>query len=295
MNRHGFSYVVPQAFSSLRINGWMTFAAIATIAISLFLCLLFWLMIINIDSNAEQLESNVEIIGYIADEVPQEKYDSIKGKIASISGVSSLAYISREDGLARIAPRFGTVEQLLDSMGGVNPLPNSFSVKAQSPEVVAGIAEQMAALGGISEVRYGENEVEKLFAFTSAMRLAGIIIMVLLAVAAVFLAAMTTRISVYARKQEIMVMKWVGATNWFIRCPFLLEGIILGLVGALLAVAAAFFVYAKACAYVAASLSFIVMLPAATLWLSVGLITLGVGVLMGAIGSIVSLARFLNV
>lgn len=286
---------MPQAFSSLRINGWMTFAAIATIAISLFLCLLFWLMVINIDANAEQLESNVEIIGYIADEIPQEQYNAIQSKIAALSGVSSLTYISREEGLQRIAPRFGTVEQLLDSMGGVNPLPNSFSVKAQSPEAVSGIAGQMAALEGISEVRYGESEVEKLFAFTSALRFAGIVIMALLAVAAVFLVAMTTRISVYARKQEIMVMKWVGATNWFIRCPFLLEGIVLGLVGSLLAVGAAFFVYYKASAYVACSLSFIVMLPASALWLTVSLIAVGVGVLMGAIGSIVSLARFLNV
>jgi len=295
MNRHGFGYVVPQAFSSLRINGWMTFAAIATIAISLFLCLLFWLMIINIDINAENLESNVEIIGYIAEEVPQEQYNAMQGKIASLAGVSALTYISREDGLLRIAPRFGSVEQLLASMGGVNPLPNSFSVKAQSPEAVAGIAEQMAVLEGIAKVRYGENEVKKLFAFTSAMRFAGIVIMALLAVAAVFLVAMTTRISVYARKQEIMVMKWVGATNWFIRCPFLLEGIILGLVGSLLAVGAAFLVYSKVCAYVAGSLAFIVLLPASALWLTVGLIAVGVGILMGAIGSIVSLARFLNV
>lgn len=290
-----FRYVLPQALKSLRNNGWMTLASVLTIAISLFLCVIFWLLILNLDANATMVESEVEIIGYIDEAVPEEEYYRIAEALENLEGCAEVGYISKDEGLNRIAPRFGGEEELLASLGGENPLPNSYYIKALSPEYVAPLASMMEGIAGISSVRYGQDTVDNLFAFTGIVRSAGLGIMVLLAFAAIMLVAMTIRITVYARRKEIMVMKWVGATNWFIRWPFLLEGIILGLAGAIIAVILALVVYHNAGNYVGELVNFLIFMETGIIWQQVALYSLTAGILMGAVGSVISMAKFLNV
>ncbi len=273
----------------------MTFAAIFTIAISLFLCVMFWLLIINLDANATVIESEVEIIGYISDDIPEGDYYLIENALKSLPGCASVGYISKEEGLRRLAPRFGGEEELLASLGGVNPLPSSYYIKALTPGDVAPLAKMMEGVAGITSVRYGQGTVDKLFAFTDIVRKAGLGIMLLLGFAAIMLVAMTIRITVYARRKEIMVMKWVGATNWFIRWPFLLEGIILGLAGSIAAVVLALVAYNNAFAYIGGIVPFLTFLETAAICRAVALYSIIGGILMGAVGSIVSMARFLNV
>ena len=145
------------------MHGWMTFAAIATVAISLFLCVVFWLLIINIDTNATEIEDNVEIIAYIKDTVNPDDYGTIETAIKSLPGFSEMKFISKEDGLASLAPRFGGEDELLASLGGVNPLPDSYSIKALAPDNVSSLADSIAALSQIESVRYGQEGVERLF------------------------------------------------------------------------------------------------------------------------------------
>ncbi len=297
MKLQTFRYLAPQAFKSLKLNGWMTFAAIFTIAISLFLCVAFWLLIQNIDANATQIESEVQIIAYIKDGVTDEDLAQAKTAIQAMPGFAGLSFISKKDGLAQLAPEFNlsSEDELLETLGGVNPLPNSYSIQAQTPEDVASLAQKVEQLEIIESVRYGEGTVDKLFTFTDTMRLAGVVVMVLLAVAAIMLVAMTTRLTVYARRKEIMVMKWVGATNWFIRWPFLLEGVVLGLIGSGLALILALTGYTQVIDYLSQTIPFVFFLELGHLWAPLTLYTLGAGVLMGAVGSIISMAKFLNV
>ena len=295
MRGSNFRYTLPQAFKSLKSNGWMTFASVFTIAISLFLCVFFWLIIVNLDVNATILEDEVEIVAYISPEVPESEYSRIEDAIILMDGYQSMTYISKEEGLASLAPRFGGEEDLLDSLGGENPLPNCYAIKATSPEKVVSLAEQIGQLEQIDTVRYGQGTVENLFTFTALMRKAGLVIMGLLAFAAVVLVAMTTRISVYARKKEMLVMTWVGATNWYIRWPFLLEGVILGLVGSAIAVGVALLLYNNAVEQLRTLVSFIYVVDIEIIWGQIVLYTVGAGVLMGALGSTISMARFLNV
>lgn len=294
MKMSSFRYVFPQAFKSLKLNGWMTFAAIFTIAISLFLCIIFYMIILNLDYNADVIESNVEIVGYISADFPQEEYAALESALSQLPGSASVAFISKDDGLSSLSSRFPE-DDLLDIMGNVNPLPDSYSVKALTPEDVAPLAAAMEELTGIESVRYGQGTVDKLFSFTDAIRKAGVGIMILLAIAAILLVAMNIRITVYARRKEIMVMKWVGATNWFIRWPFLLEGIILGLIGSIIAVSLALVVYANSVGYAAELLSFVYFVNLNGIWLSIGLYALLAGILMGALGSVISMTRFLQV
>ncbi len=294
MKLKSFRYLLPQAFRSLFANGWMTIAAIITITISLLLCTFFWLLVINIDANASDIESNVKIVAYIKDEVPEDQFDQMKTMIHGLDGTAEVTFVSKQEGIKELSQRFNGVD-LESTLDGVNPLPNSFNISAASPDKVATLAATIEKIEGIEKVRYGEDSVEKLFAFTSALRKAGIGIMILLGFAAIVLVAMSIRLTVYARSKEIMVMKWVGATDSFIRWPFFLEGMLLGLVGSVLALAIVFGLYYYAIDYVSATLSFVYIIDIGSIWLNVVGFTILAGILLGAFGSIISVAKFLDV
>jgi len=295
MKLKSFRYVIPQTFKSLRLNGWMTFAAIMTVTISLFLCSIFWLMIMNIDANARDFESDVRVLAYIDDRVKEEVYPAIEQRINRIAGVAEIEFVDRDAGLETLNKRFGL--DLKSTLGGSNPLPNMYSITAASTDDVEAVARAVALIPqiGVDNVKYGRESVQRLFALTSTMRKVGLAIMVLLGIAAVVLVAMTIRLTVLARKKEIMVMKWVGATNAFIRWPFFLEGVLLGLVGAALAAGLVLFCYQSAGQWLSSTISFVMMLSLQEIWFNTALFTLSAGILMGIFGSLISLARFLDV
>ncbi|MBQ6842350.1 MAG: permease-like cell division protein FtsX [Firmicutes bacterium] len=294
MKMKSFRYIFPQTFKSMLANGWMTFAAVMTITISLFLCTLFWLLVINVDANATALEEDVRISAYIKEDTQDYSYDRLYYDILAIEGVEAVEYISREDGLKNIAGRFGNTD-LLAAMGGVNPLPDCYSITAESKDHVASIAKKLEGFTEIDDIRYGEETVDRLFALTDTLRIGGLILMLLMAVAAVVLISMSIRLTVMARKKEIMVMKWTGATNAFIRWPFILEGLFLGLMGAVLALGLALVCYNYALGYIAQYVSFLVVLPLGAVWQTTVLFALGAGLLLGMLGSFFPLARFLDV
>jgi len=170
-----------------------------------------------------------------------------------------------------------------------------FSITAIDTNQVSAIAEAVSQIEGIYEVQYGEGTVEKLLSLTDGLRKFGYVIMGLLALCAVVLIAMATRLTVQTRKKEIMVMKWVGATDAFIRWPFILEGMILGLVGAVLALGLLLFLYSRAALYVSINIGFLNILPLSAVWAPATGFTLAAGFLLGLIGSMFPLARFLDV
>ena len=161
-----------------------------------------------------------------------------------------------------------------------------FSITAVDKQYVSAIAEEVAELDGIYHVRYGEGTVEKLFTMTDTVRKASIVVMVLLGVAAVTLIAMAIRLTILGRKKEIMVMKWCGATDAFVRWPFFLEGMMLGIFGAILALALALILYGQVFSYLTATISFATIVPLSQLWPSLTLFIIGSGVVLGAIGSL---------
>lgn len=294
MKLSSFRYIGPQCWKSMRNNGWMTFAAVLTIAIALFLGAFFWMLLKNIDANAVAVEDNVRVVAYLDYDVTTGELPLIEKEIAWIDGVADVAFVSKEEGILDLQARY-KADDLVESLGGVNPLPDLYSITAADPEHVQAIAQAVALIDGVTEVKYGAGTVEKLFALTNTLRQVGLAIMGLLAVAGVVLIAMSTRLTIQTRKKEIMIMKWVGATNAFIRWPFFLEGLVLGLVGAALALALGLTLYGSAAEYLAMSLPFAKVLTLAEIWRQATLFTLGSGLVLGAVGSSIPLTRFLDV
>lgn len=294
MKLTSWRYILPEPFISLRRNFGMTVAAVMTVVLTLYLCGIFGLLVENINQNASIMEDAVEIKVFIQDGINQEQMDALSAQVKSLEGVESVRYVSRTDGLKLMSEKFGSSEEILAAID-TNPLPNSYTVKAQTPEQVLPIVEAVSKLDNVLDVRYGQGSIEKMFSFMSWMRSLGTGLMVLLGFSAVILISMNIRLSVEARKEEIQVMKYVGASNSFIIWPFILEGMLLGVLGGGVACVLVLVSYHSMLSLLLSSLSFLTFVTLGAIALPVIGAMLGLGLLLGAIGSAIAVRKHVNV
>ncbi|URN96140.1 MAG: permease-like cell division protein FtsX [Candidatus Pristimantibacillus lignocellulolyticus] len=232
---------VREGFKSIIRNGWMSFASISSIFISLFILGVFILLALNMNYMASQIESQVQIRVYFETDAAEEVVTDLQNKIGNISEVSKLTYVSKEDGLAILREKMG--EDNSDWLEGYddenNPLPISFTIEVFNPQLVDSVAQQIESINNtldpkpIKEVKYGQDTVETLFKITNAIRNAGFAIVIALAVTAMLLISNTIKMTIVARRREIGIMKLVGATNAFIRWPFFIEGALIGIISSI--------------------------------------------------------------
>ena len=289
-----FVYCFREAALSLVRNSWMTIASIAIVAVSLIILGSSILLVFNADYLAGRLESKLEISVFLKDDLESSEITEIGKEIKVTPGVAELQFISKEAALQDIKESFGDRKEILDNLPR-NPLSDAYRVKAADANQVPALAKSFERLEGVDTVRYGKGTVEKLLVITHWVRLVSLGLMGVLGVAAVFLIATTIRMSVFARRNEISIMKYLGATNWYVRAPFLIEGMVLGLIGAALAVAVVYFGYAALVNQIKVSIPFITPVAGGEVLQYVVGGLLGLGMLIGAFGSIVSVRRFLKV
>lgn len=288
-------YFIQEVFHSLRRNNWMTFASIGTVAVSLFVLGVFLILVLNMNRLAGMLESQVQISVYLEDHLTDREKRQIGYDIESLQGIDSVTYVDRETAKERLKDRLGDQKYLLDALSDDNPLPDAFEVTVTTPSVVESAAGAIAAMQGVEEAKYGQDVVEHLFDITRLMRIFGFVLMGLLGGATLFIISNTIRLTVFARRKEIAIMKYVGATDWFIRWPFLLEGIVLGCIGGLIAAVALRSFYAAMAAKIYSTLAFFPLMPQYPFMNYVTAAILLAGIVIGAIGSVISLKRFLRV
>jgi len=209
--------------------------------------------------------------------------------------VGTLTFVSKEEGLKSLEERFGKDTNLLQALGGNNPLPDMYRIKAAEATQVPALASAAQGIQGVEKVRYGQGMVEKLLPLTGWPRTVGLIVIIAVSLAAIFLIATSIRLTVFARRREIGIMKLVGATNWYIRWPFFLEGMIIGLVGALIAVGTLHFFYLQLVKNVALTINFVSVMYDQSVLFTIYRNLLFMGTLIGAMGSAISLHRFLKV
>ena len=292
MKLSSFRYVVPEAFRSIRRNLLTAVSAVLTVTIALFLCGMFSVLVMNIDANARDAISELEVLAYLKDSVTAVERVDIEIALKKIEHVDTVTFISKEEALEQLNQWLaGTAETL----AGENPLPNAYSITAFDPMQVPFIAAEVKKMDCFFDTRYGESTAETLLLLMEILRKAGIAVMLLLGFSAIVLISMGIRISVYSRQKEIMVMKWMGSTNAFIRWPFLFEGILIGLFGAVLSLIACYLLYNQVALYVSATLPFMMFMSAGVAVARIAPIVLLVGVVMGSLGSSFSVARFLKV
>ena len=288
-------YFTQEVFRSLKRNNWMSFASVGTVAVSLFVLGVFLILVLNMNRLAATLESQVQISVYLQDDLKQADREDLQQDIAHMQGIDSIRYVSRDEAKARLADRLGDQKYLLDALGDKNPLPDSFELTVVHPDMVETAAKAIEHMNGVESAKYGQDVVEHLFDITRLMRIFGVALMVLLAGATIFIISNTIRLTVFARRKEIAIMKYVGATDWFIRWPFLMEGVVLGFIGGILAAIALRSFYAAMAAKIYNTLAFFPLMPQYPFMNYVTMTIILSGMVVGAIGSTISLKRFLKV
>lgn len=288
-------YFIQEVFLSLKRNNWMSAASIGTVAVSLFVLGVFLILVLNMNRLASSLESQVQISVYLADDLKKADRDDLAFDIKNMQGIESIKFVSRDEAKERLAQRLGDQKYLLDALGEQNPLPDAFELTVKQPDMVETAAKAIEKMPGVETAKYGQDVVENLFAITRLMRIFGVALMLLLAGATLFIISNTIRLTVFARRKEIAIMKYVGATDWFIRWPFLLEGIVLGFVGGIIAALVLRSFYAAMAAKIYDTLAFFPLMPQYPFMNYVAIAIILSGMAIGAIGSTISLKRFLKV
>ena len=288
-------YFIQEVFRSLRRNNWMSFASIGTVAVSLFVLGVFLILVLNMNRMASMLESQVQISVYLQDDVKKSDRIDLQSDIEKMQGIDTVKFVDKDEAKERLSERLGDQKYLLDALGDKNPLPDSFEVTVKTPEMVETAAKAIERMEGVESAKYGQDVVEHLFDITRLMRIFGLVLMLMLAGATIFIISNTIRLTVFARRKEIAIMKYVGATDWFIRWPFLMEGIVLGCIGGILSAIALRSFYAAMAAKIYNTLAFFPLMPQYPFMNYVTVAIIISGMLIGAIGSAFSLKRFLEV
>ncbi len=290
-----WEYFIKDAVVSLKRNSLMSFASISTVALSLLILGMFLVMVLNLNNMASNLESQVQISVFLQDNQNDLEMREIGTRISKLPGVVQVNFVNKDEAMKRFKERLGDQKSLLSALGEGNPLPNAFEVKVDKPEKVKPVAQAIAQLKGVENAKFGQDVVEQLFTLTKMIRIFGLVLIIFLALAALFIISNTIRLTVFARRREIGIMKYVGATDWFIRWPFMLEGMILGFGGAVLAVLLLNQTYGALVNQVHDSLAFLPLIPKYPFITNLSLVLILLGTAIGALGSTISLRRFMDV
>lgn len=288
-------YFIKEVYTSFKRNIWMTLASIFTVVLSLFILGFFSIVILNLNKMADTLESQVQISVYLKDDLSQEEIDETKETLSKIEGLQDIKFTTREEAMEKFKERLGDQQFLLDALDDTNPLPDSFSLTVTSPQQVKTIADTVVALDSVESASYSQDIINHLFNLTHLIRLIGVALIILLTGATIFIISNTIRLTVFARRKEIAIMKYVGATDWFIRWPFLLEGICLGFIGGGLATIFLYIVYNQVTQEIYEAMAFFPLIPQHPFIDYISLAILVAGIIIGALGSTISLKRFLKV
>ena len=288
-------YYMAEALQSFWRNRVMSIASIATVALSLFILGLFLTLVANLDYFAENLESQVEITVYLKDDVSQKDIDSVGRRLSALPDVKSVAFTDKDQAMDILKERMKDQPGILDALDGKNPLPSSYEVTFTEPEAVRRTADIVSDYPEVEGTHYGQEIVEQLFQITRIIRWGGIALIIFLTLAMLFIISNTIRLTVFARRKEIAIMKYVGATNWFIRWPFLLEGLLLGFIGGVLADLALWQFYGFAVTAIHQSLAFLPMVSVYPFMYRTAAILLVISMIIGALGSTISLKRYMKV
>ena len=288
-----------RAITNIRQNVFVNVVTIGTITLALLIVSLFLLVFVNLESAAENWSERVQVTVYFDKELTSHEQSAFREKISALPGVSRVSYVTRDEALKRFKSRLKGQETLLE---GVRPevLPTSFEIALKSSHretvSVENFVTALKRIPGITEVQYGEEWVRRFNSFLNFMRLLGALLGGFLVIAVIFIVSNTIKLTIYSRRDELEIMSLVGATRFFIKAPFLLEGLIQGLAGSALSVLLLFGLYEgflhNADSFitfnlVASGLSFLPVEYIAGLLLA--------GAVLGFIGSLTSLKRFINV
>ncbi len=290
-------YAIKQAFIQIIRNRAMSTASLFSITAMLLILGLFFILAVNVNLVSENAKKQFDTIQiYLLDTTEWPPVADMIERLDAMPQVAEVQFVNKDQALTELKVRWGDNGYLLDGLNE-NPLPNSVRVKVTELEYADAVVKVAKTFEGVEDIKYYQSTVDKLISVTNFIQMAALVIIVFLVIVAIVVVSNTIKLTVLAREREIGIMKYIGATNWFIRGPFLTEGIIMGLISAGLAAGAVALIYNKivvALSQQAAVMFSSGMVPERFLIFNLVWIFIALGVSIGALGSMFSMRRFLD-
>jgi cell division transport system permease protein len=299
-------YFVRETWSSFRRNWVMSLVSVSIIFISLLLVGAFFLTSSVLNSIVSSFESKVSIQVFIKDGAATPDVDALEADIQKMPDVKSITYVTKEQALARFKQQTKNSPQLVEQLRG-NPLPASVEVALIDPRQVQTVVNLIVkdpnlakviknpANPTASDIRYGQDVVQNLFKATEVVRVFAAAFLILLLVVSLILIGNTIRLAIYSRRREIAIMRLVGASNWFIRTPFLLEGVLQSLIGSILALLALIAAQALIVPWLQNNLKFLPVSIGGVTVAQLSALLIVSGIVIGLLGSGSAVRRYLKV
>lgn len=291
--------ITKQGFQSIWRNRGMGLASISSITAVLMILGIVLILILSINNVVIDTKTKFdEIQVFLSEGVEEKDLNTIEDLVRNSDGIVSIMYQSKDQALEILKEDWKEDAYLLEGLESDNPLPNSYIIKLKDIQYANSIVNKVTSLNGVDKVTYYQGIIDKLMVFANYIRYGGLTVIGVLVFVSVFIISNTIKLTVTSRKREINIMKYVGATNNYIRGPFIIEGILLGLLGALVSIMIVYYGYGYIFESVNEKLfslfTFYLIEPKYILNdIAIMFATIGMGI--GTLGSIVSLKRFLNV
>lgn len=289
---------IRDAFKSVFRNFSLSLASISCITITLIIVAISILASFNVENFTKEIEKDMTIVVFVDNKADEEKVKEIREKIEKLSNLDSYTFKGKNDvkeEMQKESDIFNTIMADWDSEN--NPLKDTFQIKVKDIEKISDTADKIKKMDGISVVRYGEGMVDKMVtAFKSIEKVAYGVVIALIVVT-VFLIINTIKLTIFSRKREISIMRLVGASNFTIKTPFIIEGMVLGLIGSIVPVCLVLFGYLAFYNYFEGYLfsELIKLIKPEPFIYTVSLMVIGIGILVGMIGSASAVRKYLKV
>ncbi|NLY44028.1 MAG: ABC transporter permease [Clostridiaceae bacterium] len=288
-------YYIKEGFTSIWTNRMMTLASIGIVIACLIIFGMFILFSSNLNYIGDQVKDQWEIKAFVDENVPDGQLDRIRLEIKKIQYVKECILETEEQALENYKKQLGEDSYVLEGFEQFNPLRNSFIIHLSDVQYAEQVVQELKKVNGIVKVNNHRETIEKILKITEFVRMGSFWVMVLLAFIAVFIISNTIKLTVFARRREISIMKYVGATDWFIRWPFIIEGMIIGLIGGILSLAVVCYAYDYIVNLLHHSISFFKIRQLSEVFEGMAIILISFGACIGTLGSLLSIRKYLRV
>jgi len=224
-------YIIKEGALNIYRNRLMSLASISIVAAALLIFGIFMITLMNLNTNLDMLKQQSEVLVYCYSELDDSKVSQIENLIKQNNKVAEYTKVSKKEALEKIKDILGESQDVIEGLDD-SFLPVLFKVTLKNPEDSAEVAQEFQKIIGVEKVEYSQDLIEAITKIARWVKIISSILILILLIVSVFIISNTIKLTVFARRKEISIMKYIGATDWFIRWPFIVEGVIIGIIGA---------------------------------------------------------------
>lgn len=291
------TYLIKEGYENLKKHGSKTFSTMLIICATMLVLGIFMILFTNVNKNVETVKVEQGIQAFIEDTATDADIEYIKDAIKKIDGIGEIRYISKDEAYEDAKNVFKDQEYFLEGLDKVQIFPASYVVKFADIEKANNIKSQIEKIDGIYKVKYNSSTINAVISISKIANIFLLGIGVVLLVVSIFIISNTIKLAVYSNKREIFIMRYIGATNKFIKKPFVIEGAIMGIVSALISfmlISIAYVVIYARIPKVGSSLGVFGFIPYSSLWWMILAIYIVLGLFIGILGSSISIKKYLK-